>query len=92
MAATQCKVCHNGSYTTWSASNNLVAPGRYLEINPSDAQNVGVSQGDQVTLSTDTGSKTLPVRISSAVAPGTLFVPSNFGDGVLSGAGSLAKA
>ena len=83
---------HNGSYTTWSASNNLVAPGRYLEINPSDAQNVGVSQGDQVTLSTDTGSKTLPVRISSAVAPGTLFVPSNFGDGVLSGAGSLAKA
>lgn len=69
---------HNGSYTTHSANNMLVAGTPYITINSADAVKIGISNGDKVTVSTSIGSTTLAAKICDSVQPSVLFMPTNF--------------
>ena len=46
-----------------------------VEINPSDATNLAISDGDQVELGNDRGRVILQAKLTDAVAPGVLYSP-----------------
>lgn len=69
---------HNGSMTTRSENNLLVAGEAYVEICRLDAASVGVAAGDTLKITTDTGSISLKVQFSDKLQSGALFVPANF--------------
>lgn len=69
---------HNGSMTTHSENNLLVAGEAYIEISREDAALIGVKDGELVAVTSDTGRITLKVRSSQQLASGALFVPSHF--------------
>ncbi|MDU0458870.1 MAG: molybdopterin-dependent oxidoreductase [Geobacteraceae bacterium] len=71
---------HNGSMTTWSENNMLVAGEACLEISPEDAAALGVAAGDMLKVTSDSASITLKVRPSASQQRGDLFVPSHFRD------------
>ncbi len=71
---------HNGSMTTWSENNMLVAGEAYVEISVADAASLGVAAGDMLKLTTDSASVTLKARPTAGQQPGDLFVPSHFKD------------
>jgi len=69
---------HNGSMTLWSDNNMAVAGQGYVAVNPADAAKAGIESGAFVRLTSSVGSASVPVRITDAVQPGALFVPSHF--------------
>jgi formate dehydrogenase alpha subunit len=69
---------HNGSMTTWSENNMLVAGEAYVELSFEDAATLGVSAGDILKISTDKASINLKARPSANQQRGDLFVPSHF--------------
>jgi anaerobic selenocysteine-containing dehydrogenase len=50
----------------------------YVDVNPVNAEQLGVRSGDQVTVSTRRGSVTAMAFITSTVAPGSLFLPMHY--------------
>jgi len=86
---------HNGSMTTWSENNMLVAGEAYVEIAPLDAAALAIAEGGLLKISTDSGSVTLKARLSASQQRGNLFVPSHFRDpqvNLLSGSASSLLA
>ena len=71
---------HNGSMTTWSENNMLVAGEAYVELSMEDAVLLGVSAGDLLKISTDSASVSLKARPTANQQRGDLFVPSHFRD------------
>jgi ferredoxin-nitrate reductase len=55
-------------------------PGPFVELNPEDATKLEVSTGDTVQISSRRGTIRVPARISTAVAPGSVFLPMHWGD------------
>ena len=55
-------------------------PGPYAELHPEDAERLDVAHGEIVQLSSRRGTIQLPVRVSSAVGQGLVFVPFHWGD------------
>jgi NADH-quinone oxidoreductase subunit G len=49
----------------------------FLELHPSDAAAVGVTDGDVAVVRTDAGAAELPVRVTEHIAAGAAFVPFN---------------
>ena len=74
---------HNGSMTTRSENNLLVAGEAYVEISSLDAASIGVTAGDTLKITTDTGSVSLKVRTSEQLQRGSLFVPAHFSDAAI---------
>ena len=69
---------HNGSYTSWSANNLVVAPEAVLRIGPADASRLGVQDGDQLTVTASGASVTLPVQIRDGIPAGLAVAPVHF--------------
>jgi formate dehydrogenase alpha subunit len=69
---------HNGSYTSWSANNLVVAPEAVLRIGPADASRLGVQDGNQLTVTASGASVTLPVQIRDGIPAGLAVVPIHF--------------
>jgi formate dehydrogenase alpha subunit len=69
---------HNGSMTTWSKNNRLVAGEPYVELSIENAATLGVAAGDILKISTDCASISIKARPSASQQPGNLFVPSHF--------------
>lgn len=55
-------------------------PGPYLQVNPADAERLGLGEGDLVQVSSRRGTIQVAARISDTVAPGTVFLPFHWGD------------
>jgi predicted molibdopterin-dependent oxidoreductase YjgC len=51
-----------------------------VEINPKDAEELEVSEGETLILASRRGEIEIPARISTAVPHGTVFVPIHFGE------------
>jgi formate dehydrogenase alpha subunit len=79
---------HNGSYTTWSENNMLVAGQCYVAINPVDAAKAGIVGGTFVRITSAAGNVSLPAQLSGSVQEGSLFIPAHFHE---SQAGLLLK-
>jgi formate dehydrogenase alpha subunit len=69
---------HNGSMTTQSKNNNLVAGEASVLLNSQDAASLGVAGGDLLLIASDIGSVTTKVRISDDQPRNSLFVPNHF--------------
>ena len=49
-----------------------------MEINPADAEALGISDGAEVTVASPKGKLRLAARVSEDIRPGCVFVPQNF--------------
>ena len=50
----------------------------FLELNPEDADNLGVSDGDEVTVSSRRGTVNVKTTVTDRVNTGVLFLPFHF--------------
>jgi ferredoxin-nitrate reductase len=55
-------------------------PGPFIEINPLDAERLGLQEGDLVQISSRRGTVQLPARLRRGMAEGMVFVPFHWGD------------
>ena len=69
---------HTGSMTRRVKELDAVAPEAYIEINPSDAERLRVSDGQMLTVSSRRGSISLKARVSDRPAEGMVFIPFHY--------------
>jgi formate dehydrogenase alpha subunit len=71
---------HFGSGTRSSRASRLkkFSSHAWVEISQSDAQSIGLSEGDRVKITSAAGELTTKVRITDTLLPGTLFMPMSF--------------
>jgi formate dehydrogenase major subunit len=67
-----------GSMTRRSASLLKRSPELFIEINPADAQKLGITPGEEVTVITRRGNTTAKASISKNTPAGTVFMPFHF--------------
>jgi formate dehydrogenase alpha subunit len=71
---------HTGTMTRISPKLDIEQRTGYVCINPNDARELEISEGDALVLSSRRGDMEAPARITPSVAPGTLFLPIHFGE------------
>jgi ferredoxin-nitrate reductase len=64
-------------------------PGAFVEVNPADARELGIQEGDLVQVSSRRGTVQLPARVRTRVRAGMVFIPFHWGD--LYGEGNAAN-
>jgi predicted molibdopterin-dependent oxidoreductase YjgC len=69
---------HSGTTTKWANGLNELAPEAQAEINPSDAGEMGLSDGDRVLIKSEKGQIETVVKITSRVQKGAVFVPAHY--------------
>lgn len=69
---------HNGSYSSWSANNRMVAGEAVALLSTVDSGRIGVIGGNVVTISANSGSVTLPVEVLPDMPAGLVVVPNHF--------------
>lgn len=69
---------HNGSYTSWSANNLLVAAEAVIRLGAADATRLGLADGDKVTVTASGASVTLPVQLRDGIPAGLAIAPNHF--------------
>jgi formate dehydrogenase alpha subunit len=71
---------HTGTMTRVSKHLDLEQKTGYVEVNPEDAEELQIKEGEMVKLSSRRGTIEAAARLSSSVGPGVLFVPIHFGE------------
>jgi formate dehydrogenase major subunit len=69
---------HTGSMTRRSYALDAIQPEAHVYLNPGDAEQLGVTSGDYVRVSSRRGSIELRARLSHRDTPGTCFIPFHF--------------
>jgi formate dehydrogenase major subunit/formate dehydrogenase alpha subunit len=69
---------HTGTMTRRSSGLNTVAPEAFVEVNPADADVLGVGDGQRLTVSSRRGSIRLKARVSNIVPPNVIFIPFHY--------------
>jgi len=69
---------HTGSMTRRSRVIEESDRGAHVEINPTNAEKIGINDGDMVHASTRRGRITLPAFITTKVHEGTVFIPFHY--------------
>lgn len=63
---------YNAGTMTRRTDNQIISPKDYLEINPLDAGEKGISEGDKVRIFSDRGSVHIDVKLNYTVKPGVV--------------------
>lgn len=71
---------HSGSYTRWSPDLAKVYGEAKLEINPEDAEKLGVVNGGYVSLSAAGVTASFPVHIEKHITKGCVALPEDFAE------------
>ena len=71
---------HTGTMTRISPKLDIEQRTGYVCINPRDARELEISEGDALVISSRRGDMEAPAKITPSVAPGTLFLPIHFGE------------
>ena len=71
---------HTGTMTRVSPHLDIEQQDGYVEINPEDAKNLEVKDGDLLTICSRRGELDVPARLTNDIDPGTLFLPIHFGE------------
>jgi predicted molibdopterin-dependent oxidoreductase YjgC len=69
---------HTGTMTRRSFALDAREPGPIVELNPADAVEIGVSDGDEVRVASRRGEITISVRMSTRVARRQVFIPMHY--------------
>lgn len=69
---------HTGTMTRRSKALAEICPQEYLEINPQDAGNLNVVDGDKVKVKSRRGEMVIALRITERVCPGLVFASFHF--------------
>ena len=69
---------HTRTKTARSAQLHRAAPGAWLELSVADAQRLGISEGDIVTVRSRRGEINVPARVGD-IREGTVFAPFHYG-------------
>ena len=69
---------HTGTMTRRARALSQIRPDAFCEMHPDDLAELGVDDGERVTVSSRRGSITLPAHASSGIARGTVFLPFHF--------------
>jgi anaerobic selenocysteine-containing dehydrogenase len=70
---------------------NSIAPDGFLEIHPEDAASLGITEGQEVEITSRRGKMCLPARLTDTILSGTLFTPWHYGSALGIGEGKLAN-
>jgi anaerobic selenocysteine-containing dehydrogenase len=70
---------------------NATAPDGYVAIHPEDAARLGITEGDQVQVTSRRGSVCLSARLTDRLLVGTIFIPWHYGPALGVGEGKLAN-
>jgi predicted molibdopterin-dependent oxidoreductase YjgC len=71
---------HSGSLSTLSPGLVRLQGDGFVLVHPADAKNLGLAEGQKVTLQSPQGRVAVKVSISPKTAPGILFVPTHFAE------------
>ncbi|MFE7755624.1 molybdopterin-dependent oxidoreductase [Streptomyces sp. NPDC057429] len=71
---------HTLTKTGKVAKLNKLNPGPFVEINPRDAQALGIGEGDAVEVASRRGRAVLPAVVTDRVRPGDCFAPFHWND------------
>lgn len=71
---------HTGTMTRRSSGLNAVAPEAFVEVNPADADVLGISQGQLLTVTSRRGSIKVKARVSKIVPPNVVFIPFHYSE------------
>ncbi len=71
---------HFGSFSTRSERLLSLCPEGYIEINPEDAKELGIDEGDRVRVTSPQGAFDAVSRVSDKVGRSMIFVPTNFSE------------
>jgi formate dehydrogenase major subunit len=69
---------HTGSMTRRSFALDAIQPEAHVFLNPGDAADMGVAEGDFVRITSRRGSIELRAKLSHRDTPGTCFIPFHF--------------
>jgi predicted molibdopterin-dependent oxidoreductase YjgC len=69
---------HYNISTRQSATLDFLVPHELAEINPADAASAGVSDGEQIRITSRRGSVVTRVRVTDRVSPGVMFMTFHF--------------
>lgn len=71
---------HTGTMTRRSPKLEQEAPEPFVEINPSDAEKIGLNGARKVRVSSRRGSIELAVRVTDRIRPGVVFIPFHYAE------------
>jgi len=71
---------HTGTMTRISPHLDVQQTTGYVSMNPADAKQLQVAEGDLLLMASRRGEMEAPVRITASVPPGVLFLPIHFGE------------
>jgi len=71
---------HCGTMSLHGIGTTAVSPHGYIEISRDDATRLSLAEGDKVTVTSETGTVTLPVKVSPRMPKGTAFAPYHFAE------------
>jgi len=71
---------HAGSMSRRSPKLEQEAPEPYVEINPSDAEKIGLNGAKKVKVSSRRGSIEVAVRLTDRIKPGVVFIPFHYAE------------
>ncbi|MGO1948989.1 MAG: molybdopterin-dependent oxidoreductase [Mycobacteriaceae bacterium] len=71
---------HTMTKTKRVAALMKLNPHSFLQIHPSDAEDLGIGEGDVVEVSSRRGTARAPAVLSPDIVPGTCFIPMHYAD------------
>ncbi len=71
---------HTGTMTRNSPTLHAQMPEGFVEINPADAAELGVAQGDEVSVASRRGEVRAKAMLTERVKPGLVFMPFHFAE------------
>jgi formate dehydrogenase major subunit len=69
---------HTGVMTRRSEALDAIEPDAFVEVHPTDAQALGVGEGDWVRVSSRRGEIVLRARVRDKTHPGSVFIPFHY--------------
>ncbi len=69
---------HSGTMTRNSKILNELVPEGFVEVNPNDAINLNIEDGEMVSMSTRRGSIRIRAKIAERLKPNVVFIPFHF--------------
>ncbi|SDK42064.1 formate dehydrogenase subunit alpha [Methanoculleus thermophilus] len=69
---------HTGSMTRRSVTLDNEVPTGWIEINPEDAEELGIKNNEVVRASTRRGSVEIPARVTPEIIKGVMFIPFHY--------------